>query len=70
MSDTDSIYEFTFNPDGSIKINASKAAGGEQAVLKELNDLAAMSGGTLKVEKHNPGIIHRDLAGQMIRLKK
>lgn len=66
----DSIYEFTFLPDGSIKINASKAGGGEKEILKELGALADMSGGILRVEKHKPGIVHRETAGEVIKIKK
>lgn len=66
----DSIYKFTFNPDGSIRIDASKAGGGEKEILKELGALANMSGGTLKVERHNPGIVHRETAGTVIKITK
>lgn len=67
---SDSIYKFTFNADGSLKIDASHAAGGEKIILKELGDLAAELGGTLRVERHRPGIVHRETAGQLIRIKK
>lgn len=66
----DSIYEFTFNKDGSIKINASKAGKGEQEILKDLGALANNAGGKLIVEKHNPGIVHRENAGEVIKIKK
>lgn len=66
----DSIYEFTFNSDGSIRINASKAGKGEKEILSDLGALASDMGGQLRVEKHNPGIVHRELAGEVIRIKK
>lgn len=68
MSD-DSVLELVFNADGSIKINASKMAGGESAILKELSALADAMGSAVTVEKHQPGVLHRQHQGQIVKLK-
>lgn len=45
----------TIMPDGSLKTNARGLAGSEKEILSELNSLAAKVGGTVTVEKHEPG---------------
>ena len=52
MAKVGSKLKLTFNPDGSIKINAQKMIGTETELLKDLNELASEAGGELKVEKH------------------
>lgn len=54
----DSVVEFEFLPDGSIKINASKMLGSEKQILDEIQPLVESMGGELKVEKHVHGIHH------------
>lgn len=66
----DSIYEFTFNSDGSIKINASKAGKGEKEIIADLNALASDAGGILKIERHAPGVLHRETSGEVIKIRK
>jgi hypothetical protein len=57
MSD-DSIIEFEFLPDGSVKINASKMKGSEAQIKDFLEELAKGVGGELVVEKHVEGAHH------------
>ena len=50
-----SILKVRINPDGSLKTDARGMKGSEKEILAELNSLAATVGGTLTVEKHEPG---------------
>lgn len=62
--------EMTFMPDGSVKVNSSQLGGSEQEILKELSSLTAALGGSLVVERHEPGVKHfrREAAGTVIKL--
>ncbi len=55
MADT---LKVKFNDDGSVSINATGMKGTEKEILAQLNSLAAAVGGSLKVEKHEPGLHH------------
>lgn len=44
--------------DGTIKTNARELKGSEAQILAELAELAKAVGGTLTLEKHEPGIHH------------
>ena len=67
---SDSIYKFTFNADGSCTVDASQAGKGEKEILADLSSLTSDLGGILRVERHRPGIVHRENAGVFIKLKR
>jgi len=53
-----SILVIEIKEDGTLKTDASKVVGDEAEILAELEELAALAGGELKVEAHKPGIHH------------
>ena len=55
MADT---LKVKLNDDGSVSIDARGMKGTEKEILAQLNSLAAAVGGSLKVEKHEPGLHH------------
>ena len=46
--------------DGTVKVNAQKVKGSSDAIMKQLQDLAAEVGGELTIEKHVETHHHHD----------